>query len=70
MDKFISEMSYHELLREFLFCSELSSDASHPEHVYYSHRAAAIKNFIDENFDRLYNAALDEDMNFISNFGF
>ena len=49
MDKSISEMSYHELLREFMLCSDLAYNISDPKHVFYSECADAIKKFIDDN---------------------
>ena len=68
MDKSISEMSYHELLREFMLCSDLADNISDPKHVFYSERADVIKKFIDDNFETLYSSALEDDIDFISNF--
>ena len=67
MEKSISEMSYRELMREFLRCSDLAQSKALPlkERKFYYMRCIAIKEFMDEYGDELQEESQEQDLLFL-----
>ena len=70
MEKPISEMSYRELMREFLSCSDLAqmNTLSLEERKFYSMRCVAITEFMVEYGDELQEESQEQDLIFLQSF--